>query len=124
MMKMVAPIDDRNILEDPIEDEVFRDFYVEPYHKKSRWRNVIGTVKTENYDAIVAAAWEFGDNEIQVNVVGYQPTEDIDEVRKEVYDHYEQVFKSWQCEDNPCLVVETERTYLLSVKFYYEIEEE
>ena len=122
MEKIYAPIDNKNLMEDGFEDEVFRDFYWAPDHRTgSKRRHLIGSVKTENYDAIVDVRWSWGGHSIDIQVIGFQPSEDIDEVRKEVFDHYEQVFKSWQCEDNEGLAVETKRVLgILTVSFFFE----
>ena len=124
MEKIYAPIDNKNLMEDPFEDEVFRDFYWAPDHRDgSKCRHLIGSVKTENYDAIVEARWYWGAHSIGIKVIGLQPSEDVDDVRKEVFDYYEQVFKSWQCEDNEGLIVETSRALgVLTVSFYFECE--
>lgn len=124
MEKIYAPIDNKNLMEDPFEDEVFRDFYWAPDHRTgSKRRHLIGSVKTENYDAMVDVKWHWGDHSIDIQVIAIQPTEDIDDVRREVFDHYEQTFKAWQCEDNEDLVVETKRVLgILTVSFYFECE--
>ena len=124
MEKIYAPIDNKNLMEDGFEDNVFRDFYWAPDHRKKKCRHLIGMVKTENYDAMVEVKWNFGDSAIEIMVVGLQPTEDYEFVRNEVFDHYERVFKAWQCEDNPGLIVETKRFLgsILRVSFYFTCE--
>lgn len=124
MEKIYAPIDNKNLMEDPFEDEVFQDFYWAPDHTPwSKRRHLIGSVKTENYDAMVDVRWCWGDHSIAIQVIAIQPTEDIDEVRREVFNYYEQLFKSWQCEDNESLVVETKIVLgILIVSFYFEVE--
>lgn len=122
MEKIYAPIDNKNLMEDGFEDEVFRDFYWAPDHRAgSKRRHLIGSVKTENYDAMVDVKWSFGGHSVDIQVIAIQPTEDKDLVEQEVFDHYEQVFKAWQCEDNEGLVVETKRVLgILTVSFYFE----
>ena len=124
MEKIYAPIDNKNLMEDPFEDEVFRDFYWAPDHRTgTKRRHLIGSVKTDSYDAVVDAKWSYGSNSVDIQVIAIQPAEDIEDVRDEVFDHYEQVFKAWQCEDNPGLVVETKRVLgILTVSFYFECE--
>lgn len=124
MEKIYAPIDNKNLMEDPFEDEVFRDFYWAPDHRTgSKRRHLIGSVKTENYDAMVDVRWCWGDHSIDIQVIAIQPTEDIDEVRREVFNYYEQLFRSWQCQDNESLVVETKSVLgILTVSFYFEVE--
>lgn len=122
--KIYAPIDNKNLMEDSFEDEVFRDFYWALDHRTgSKCRHLIGSVKTENYDAMVDVRWCWGDHSIDIQVLAIQPTEDIDAVRREVFNYYEQLFKSWQCEDNESLVVETKIVLgILTVSFYFEVE--
>lgn len=124
MKKIYAPIDNKNLMEDGFEDEVFRDFYWAPDHRTgSKRRHLIGIVKTENYDAMVDVKWSFGGNSVDIQVVGLQPTEDKDLVEQEVFDYYEQVFKAWECEDNEGLLVRTKRVLgILTVSFYFECE--
>lgn len=121
MEKIYAPIDNKNLMEDPFEDEVFRDFYAAPDHRTgSKRRHLIGSVETENYDAIVDVKWFYGGHSIDIQVIAIQPTEDIEDVRREVFDHYEKIFKAWQCEDNEGLVVETKCVLgILTVSFYF-----
>lgn len=124
MEKIYAPIDNKNLMEDAFEDNVFQNFYWAPDHRTGgKRRHLIGQVKTENYDALTDVKWCWGEHTIDIQVIGFQPTEDINDVRREVFDHYEQVFKALQCEDNTGLVVETKRVLgILTVSFYFEIE--
>ena len=116
MEKIYAPIDNKNLTEDGLEDDVFRDFYWAPDHRTgSKRRHLIGSVKTENYDAMVDVKWFYGDHSIDIQVIAIQPSEDIDEVRSE--------FKAWQCEDNEGLVVETKRVLgILNVSFHFKMD--
>lgn len=124
MERIYAPIDNKNLMEDSFEDDVFRDFYWAPMHRTSTLRHLVGMVKTENYDAMVDVKWSFGEHQIDIQVIGIQPSENIDEVRREVFDHYERTFKAWQCEDNPGLVVETHEVLsILTVSFYFEVDD-
>lgn len=119
-----APIDNKNLMEDGFEDDVFRDFYWAPEHRTSKRRHLVGVVDTENYGAMVDVKWSWGEHQIDIQVIGIQPSEDIDEVRREVFDHYERTFKAWQCEDNPGLVVETKEVLgILTVSFYFETDD-
>ena len=124
MKRIYAPIDNKNLMEDSFEDAVFSGFYWAPDHRtRSNRRHLIGSVKTENYDAMVDVKWCWGDHSIEIRVIAIQPTEDADEVRREVFDHYEQLFKSWQCEDNENLVVDSYSILdILTVSFYYKDE--
>lgn len=124
MALIYAPIDNKNLIEDSFEDDVFRDFYWAPDHRAGgRRRHMIGSVKTENYDAMVDVKWCWGDAAIDIQVIAIQPTEDIDYVREEVFDYYERIFKSWECEENEGLVIKFKRVLgILTVSFYFKVE--
>ena len=124
MERSYAPIDNKNLMEDAFEDEVFRDFYWAPDHRTgTKRRHLIGSVKTDSYDAMVDVRWSWGGHVVDIAVIAVQPTEDYGLVCDEVFGHYEQVFKSWQCKDNEGLVVETKRVPgILTVSFYFECE--
>lgn len=69
--------------------------------------------------------WHYGDHIIAIRLLGYQPQEDLDEVWEEVMKHYERVFKAWQCDDNPGLIVKTEVPLpnIMTVSFYFKCED-
>lgn len=117
-----APIDNKNLLEDPFEDEVFRDFYAACNHrKKNGLRHLIG-MKDE---AFVEVCWTYGTNQIEILVIAVNPCEDFEETSKEIYESYKNEFSAWQNENNPGLVVKFsgEETKRLFVSFYYEVED-
>lgn len=131
MEKIAAPIDNKNLCEDGFEDDVFRDFSFAPDHRNGKGvRHLIGTVNLADYDkellgleAIVDVKWNWGDSFITITLLAYNPTENLHEVRDELFKHYRQVFKAWECEDNPELVVEFyELGDKLNVIFYFESE--
>lgn len=124
MKRIPAPIDNKNLMEDPFEDGVFQDFLWAPEHRNERHRrHMVGLAKTENYDAIVDARWWYGGHSVEIRLLALQPAEDVETVRDEVFAHYEKTFKSWQCEDNEGLVVETKVSDgVLTVSFYFEYE--
>jgi len=41
-----APIDNKNLLEDAFEDDVFGGFYAAPDHRKHNIRHLVGHVRT------------------------------------------------------------------------------
>ena len=123
-----APIDNKNLMEDPFEDEVFGDFYAAIDHRDgSRSRHLYGSLKldTDEYyvDGVVEAKWSFGGHEVIISLKAVPPTEDMEQMRDDCYKYYENLFKSWECEDNEGLVVKTSRMYdNLYVKFYFEVD--
>lgn len=129
MEKIAAPIDNKNLLEDPFEDEVFGDFYAAPDHRRTpRTRHLIGRRKVLNEDgfdcdadALVDAFWKYGDNCVDITLLAVPRKEDDWEyTRREIFDSYKREFKAWECEDNPGLVVEfKEIQNTLYVLFYY-----
>ena len=86
-----APIDNKNLLEDPFEDEVFGNFYACCNHRKNGLSALI-----EKYN-----------------------------IGKEIYEEYKKEFSSWQCEDNPGLVVKFsgEKERRLFVSFFFKDED-
>ncbi len=131
MEKIDAPIDNKNLMEDPFEDEVFGDFYYAPDHRQgNNVRHLIGTVNLGDYDkeligleAMVEVKWHWGDSHIEIKLIGYNSTENLEEVRDEVFKHYRKVFKAWECDDNEDLRVEFyQLNNQLNVIFYFEVE--
>ena len=108
-----CPIDNKNLLEDPFEDEVFADFNAAYDHHEDGIRHLIGQVniydeefpKCVNYSANVDVYWNFGHNTVTIKVIGVSPSEDFKETRDEVFNHYKKIFSAWECDDNPGLVV-------------------
>lgn len=119
-----APIDNKNLMEDPFEDEVFGNFYAAPEHRSGATRrHLVGSCKTEDYDAIVDVKWFFGSHSIDIQVIAVSPSEDYETVRDDVFDHYEKIFKSWECDANRDLRVMFKRLLgILTVSFYFETE--
>lgn len=128
MERFPAPIDDKNLMEDPFTEDVFGNFYMAPDHMTWMRRHLIGLLKVkenEEYvgDAYVDVKWMWGGNAVDIQVIAISRTEDYKYLRDLVFDHYEKVFKEWQCEDNPDLVVETKRVLdILTVSFYFDVE--
>lgn len=126
MERFPAPIDDKNLMEDPFTEDVFGNFYMAPDHMTWMRRHLIGLLKVkenEEYvgDAYVDVKWMWGGNAVDIQVIA--STEDYKYIRDLVFDHYEKVFKEWQCEDNRDLVVETKRVLdILTVSFYFDVE--
>lgn len=131
MERFDAPIDNKNLCEDGFEDDVFREFSYAPDHRNGKGvRHLVGTVCLGDYDkellgldAIVDVKWHWGDSHITITLLAYNQTENLDEVRTEVFKHYRQVFKAWECEDNPDLKVDFYQLGdKLNVIFYFECE--
>lgn len=131
MEKIAAPIDNKNLLEDPFEDDVFKDFYAAYDHRDgSRTRHLVGRRRVMNEDgfdcdadAIVDARWKYGDNCVTITLLAVPPQEDWEYVREQVFADYRKEFKAWECEDNPGLVVTFyELVNTLNVLFYFECE--
>lgn len=118
MERFYANIDNKNLMEDPFEDEVFGDFYAAPDHRKNGVRHLVGIVG----EAYVDASWIFGSHQVLIKVIAVNPFEDFDEVRSDVFNLYKKIFSSWQCEDNPDLVVEFSNSGKnLVVNFFFDV---
>lgn len=129
MEKIAAPIDNKNLMSDPFENDVFGDFYAAYDHRVGRSRHLIGhkTVKDENgidcESGLVDVQWKWGDNCVRITLLAIPGTEDWDMTRKYIFNDYRDTFKSWECEENPDLKVEFyELKNTLTVIFYFECE--
>lgn len=109
-----APIDNKNLMEDAFEDEVFSDFIEARGHRKNGKRHLIGSVELKGKksplytlaEGIVDVSWKYGGNTVTIKVIGASAFfMDFDESASLILSHYVKVFKSWECEDNPGLVV-------------------
>lgn len=129
--KIYAPIDNKNLMEDAFEDDVFRDFYPAPEHRAYKRRHLVGLkqVKDEyghytGEDGYVDVKWNYGDHSIDIQVLAASPHGgDYETVRDAIFTAYEQEFRQWQCPENEGLVVETKRVLgILTVSFYFENE--
>lgn len=129
MERFKATIDNKNLMEDAFTHDVFQGFFMAPDHMTWMRRHMIGheKVKDENGDAVgdayVDVKWTYGGNSVDIQVIATPDTDDYAYLRDLVFDHYEKVFKEWQCEDNRDLVVETKRVLdILTVSFYFDVE--
>lgn len=127
--KFLAPIDNKNLMEDAFLDDVFADFCMAKDHFKNHNRHLIGnkTVFDENgipcESGLVDVAWNFGENNIRITLLAVPYVEDWYSVREWIFEDYKKTFKSWECEDNPDLVVDFFQMHdTLSVIFYFEHE--
>ena len=130
MERVTAPIDNKNLMEDAFEDGVFRDFYAAYDHRDRGERHLIGhkAVRDEEFgtvceQGIMNVRWKFGDNAVRITLLAVPGGEDWESVRESIFKEYREEFKSWECEDNPDLVVEFyELRDTLTVIFYFECE--
>ena len=124
-----APIDNKNLLEDPFEDDVFGNFYAARDHRDgSRSRHLIGNLKINAddlyIDAIIDVSWKYGGNNIYIKMLACPPTEDFDEMLKDVRKYYERIFKEWENPDNEGLKIIFHRLNVgFDVTFYFEVDE-
>lgn len=109
-----APIDNKNLCEDPFEDDVFCDgFMAAKNHRKSGVRHLIGQCnvydeefpKCVNYWGFVDVSWIYGGHTVRIDLIAVSPQEDWDETRDAVFEHYKKIFSKWMNEDNENLVV-------------------
>lgn len=61
-----APIDNKNVMEDWIYEEVFKNGYMETPWNKDRHRSIIGYID----EILIMADWTFGDNHIRFRAFG------------------------------------------------------
>jgi hypothetical protein len=128
MEKIKAPIDNKNLLEDPFTDEVFGEFDAAHDHYSGGVRHLIGrkTVIEDGVECesgLVDVRWKWGDNCVTITLLAVPKSEDWEYIRRCIFDAYKQEFKAWECEDNPDLVVEFyELLDKLNVIFYFKCE--
>ena len=94
-----APIDNKNLMEDPFEDEIFADFYSAPDHGTNGHRHLIG-YKKEWSDCYLDVYWEYGWNTVRITVLAIPGHEDFEYVSNEVYDAVRKEFSSWEGDDS------------------------
>lgn len=97
-----APIDNKNLMEDSFEDDIFSGFYEAFGHGYYGQRHLIGM----KGDAYVDVKWHYASNEMLVQVIAVKRSEDFDSVSDEVLCEYERIFSEFECDENPGLVVE------------------
>lgn len=130
MAKCDAPIDNKNLMEDALEDDVFADLYQAYDHlSASRTRHLVGTkqVKEDGIvmeSGIVDVRWKWGDNCVHITLLavsGCANSNDWEDTRRHIFDDYRNTFKGWECPENEGLRVEFyELKDQLNVMFYFE----
>lgn len=136
MKKYYAPIDNKNLLEDGFEDDLFGDFMPGTDHRKNNVRHLIGHKQIfENKsivcDAIVEAKWHFGDAAITITMLACCPfCDNEEEQRNTLFKYYESKFKEMEdaCNEN-CMEDESfhigieRKENQLEVSFWWEVDE-
>jgi len=136
MKKYFATIDNKNLLEDGFEDDLFRDFYPATDHRKGNVRHLIGMVEVKEdkipiCDAFVDVKWHFGDAAITITMLGCNPFCDEKEVQfDELCKFYESKFKEMEdasnenCMEDESFHIGIERKEnQLEVSFWWEVDE-
>lgn len=100
------PIDGKNLMEDPFDDDLFGELCYARGHGTGGLRHLIGPleIKEEDVYAIIDVQWKHGANFVQItflaeNCLGFTTAREL------VFKHYKQIFSSWCNEDTPYLVV-------------------
>lgn len=125
-----APIDNKNLCEDPFEDDVFEDFYPAKDHREKGQRHLYGFVKVYdeefpkcvNAEGHVEVSWKYGGNTIVIKLLANNPfCEEFEETFQDIAGYYKKLFKSWEDESSPDLAVRfgTENDSLY-VHFYWD----
>lgn len=94
-----ATIDNKNLMEDPFEDEIFGDFYAAPDHRKDGYRHLIGH-KKEWADCYLDVFWKYGWSTITITVLAIPGHEYFDNVSREVYNAVRKEFSEWEVDDS------------------------
>lgn len=128
MEKIAAPIDNKNLLEDPFTDEVFGEFDAAHDHYSGGVRHLIGRKAViedgvECESGLVDVRWKYGDNCVTITLLAVPKSEDWEYIRGYIFDAYRKEFKAWECPENEGLVVEFyELLDKLNVIFYFKSE--
>jgi len=131
MRRCEAPIDNKNLLEDAFEDDVFRDGFMQAAdHRRRDMRHLVGIKEVRDdgefadVSGIVDVRWCYGDNCVVIRLLavsGAADTYDWEDGRKAIFDDYRRTFKAWEGPENPDLRVEFGQDCdTLSVLFYWE----
>ena len=127
--RIAAPFDGKNLCDDSLRDDVFRDCYYCD-DSKGRKTHVLGNVTEDNedvyFDGIVDARWSETSNTIRIELMACPCQEDFFSMRDDFFKHYEKLFKGWEndvkehCFDDEGFLVEFEReNNVLYVRFWW-----
>ncbi len=137
MKKYFATIDNKNLLEDGFEDELFGDLMPATDHRKNNnVRHLIGSKQIKEdkslvCDAIVEAKWNFGDAAITITMLACNPFCDNEaDQRDTLFKYYESKFKeSEQASNENCFEGESfhvgfeRKENSLEVTMWWEVDE-
>lgn len=132
MERISAPIDNKNLMEDGL-DEIIDDLYEAPDHNKGGHRHKVGFLQLNDSngdlicEAYVDVSWRYGDNAVEIQLLAFnEHVNYLEETTQEVFNHYTRFFKGWENDANEGLRVECyemrSSTPLLRVSFYFECE--
>ena len=93
-----APIDNKNLMEDAFEDDVFGDFYAAADHRTDGKRHLIG-YKKEWSDCLLDVFWKYGWSTVTITVLAIPGHEYFDNVRHELFDGVRKTFSEWEYDD-------------------------
>ena len=99
MEKIAAPFDGKNLCDDSLRDDVFRDSYWAADMKGSK-SHMIGPVSVDTddvfFDGIVDAQWNEDSNTIRIELVACPCIEDFFSMRDDFFRYYEGIFREWE----------------------------
>lgn len=116
-----APIDNKNLMEDAFEDDVFVDFYAAAGHRENGKRHLIGH-KREWSDCYLDVYWEYGWNTVRITVLAIPGTEDFENMCDEVYNAVRKEFSAWEGDDSHIHVIFFLSGNTISVHFFFDME--
>lgn len=132
MEKIPAPFDGKNLCDDSLRNDVFRDCYEGPDMKGGQ-SHMIGYVNVDEYeenglylDAIVDARWSDASNTIRIELLACPCQTEFSSMRDDFFRYYERLFKEWEqglkdnCVEPDTACVEFERKdNVLYVSFWW-----
>ncbi len=125
-----APIDNKNLMEDSFEEDIFEDFYAAPDHYRNGVRHLVGFLHLpdDGIDGYVSAKWNFGDSSITIALLAYPNQEDVNQICDVIFSFYIKVFKEMEyacnenCFDDTKFCVGFDHNgYSMKVSFWWEV---
>lgn len=99
MEKIPAPFDGKNLVDDSLRDDVFRDCYQCDDMTDSRG-HLLGHVSADTdevwLDAIVDVRWSSSWNTLRIELMACPAQSDFFSMRDDFFRYYEQVFRQWE----------------------------
>lgn len=92
-----ARFNDKDLLEEYLEFNLFGDFHAAKDNHNGKMRKLIGRLEVIDYehyiDATIQATWEWGSNFLCIEVLACNRDEDYDSQTEQVFEYYRKIIK-------------------------------